>query len=240
MVNFTRTSKGYQRKWVKDGYWYKEDNWGGEAEVEWLVSEFLKACGEQGYLSYELVNPYTCRSSDFVQGGEFVTFMRLLTKLGYTEKDLKPIYRGSPRERLDFIFEVLRAEYGFTDAYLVREFSRMFELDRLILNTDRHWHNFGILKLQNGGAILVTLFDHGCALGVNNPKVNRTKANLKALRELEMRSKARMVSTGFKKQCDLLPEYRFRVPVEFTTWLESLDSVWAIRFRLRLKFLYKV
>ena len=44
MTVFT-SSKGTQEKWLKDDYFYKRDFFGGEAEAEFLVSEFLKSCG---------------------------------------------------------------------------------------------------------------------------------------------------------------------------------------------------
>ena len=48
MTVFT-SSKGTQEKWLKDDYFYKRDFFGGEAEAEFLVSEFLKSCGIEDY-----------------------------------------------------------------------------------------------------------------------------------------------------------------------------------------------
>lgn len=52
MTVFT-SSKGTQEKWLKDDYFYKRDFFGGEAEAEFLVSEFLKSCGIEDYVPYE-------------------------------------------------------------------------------------------------------------------------------------------------------------------------------------------
>ena len=54
MTVFT-SSKGTQEKWLKDDYFYKRDFFGGEAEAEFLVSEFLKSCGIKDYIPYEKV-----------------------------------------------------------------------------------------------------------------------------------------------------------------------------------------
>ena len=63
MTVFT-SSKGTQEKWLKDDYFYKRDFFGGEAEAEFLVSEFLKSCGIEDYVPYEKVGSDLCRSQN--------------------------------------------------------------------------------------------------------------------------------------------------------------------------------
>ena len=89
MTVFT-SSKGTQEKWLKDDYFYKRDFFGGEAEAEFLVSEFLKSCGIEDYVPYEKVGSDLCRSQNFIpEGGSFVTMFRLLQQRGYTESDIE-------------------------------------------------------------------------------------------------------------------------------------------------------
>ena len=78
MTVFT-SSKGTQEKWLKDDYFYKRDFFGGEAEAEFLVYEFLKSCGIEDYVPYEKVGSDLCRSQNFIpEGGSFFTMFRLL------------------------------------------------------------------------------------------------------------------------------------------------------------------
>ena len=66
MTVFT-SSKGTQEKWLKEDYFYKRDFFGGEAEAEFLVSEFLKSCGIEDYVPYEKVGSDLCRSQNLYQ-----------------------------------------------------------------------------------------------------------------------------------------------------------------------------
>lgn len=38
-------SKGLQKKWEENGYWFKKDYWGGEAITEHLISSLLISAG---------------------------------------------------------------------------------------------------------------------------------------------------------------------------------------------------
>ena len=144
MTVFT-SSKGTQEKWLKDDYFYKRDFFGGEAEAEFLVSEFLKSCGIKDYIPYEKVGSDLCRSQNFIpEGGSFVTMFRLLQQRGYTESDIEQIAKKQPQEQYNFLKKEL-AEIGFSEAELDSIFARLFEIDRLTLNVDRHWNNFGII-----------------------------------------------------------------------------------------------
>lgn len=226
----SHSSKGMQEKWFEDGYWYKTDYFGGEAETEYLVAQFLKAAQIDGFIDYELVNPYTCRSKDFAPfPTQFITFYRLCKYKNISDEEINRISRLAAGEQLDFIFKVL-SEEGFLREFLELKFAQLFEIDRLVLNNDRHWNNFGILRTGETSRLL-TLFDFGSGLLSNN-------INVGAPEHIRIRKiKARTVSSSFNKQCALLPEYRFSIDSDFIKWLEERQTDKAKLFLRRLQTL---
>ena len=230
MTVFT-SSKGTQEKWLKDDYFYKRDFFGGEAEAEFLVSEFLKSCGIKDYVPYEKVGSDLCRSQNFIpEGGSFVTMFRLLQQRGYTESDIEQIAKKQPQEQYNFLKKEL-AEIGFSEAELDSIFARLFEIDRLTLNVDRHWNNFGIIFSKDEPPYLLTLFDFGYSLGVTFP---RTMPMHVAIRK----SKAMTVSKSFDKQCELAGAFSFDIQDSFIEFLKNRKTREAHIFLSRINKYY--
>ena len=92
---------------------------------------------------------------------------------GYTESDIEQIAKKQPQEQYNFLKKEL-AEIGFSEAELDSIFARLFEIDRLTLNVDRHWNNFGIIFPKDEPPYLLTLFDFGYSLGVTFPRTMPT------------------------------------------------------------------
>ena len=60
-------------------------------------------------------------------------------------------YRTNSQEatsRAVYLLKKELAEIGFSEAELDSIFARLFEIDRLTLNVDRHWNNLGLSFLK--------------------------------------------------------------------------------------------
>lgn len=176
IVDMSGTSEGTQIKYYKNGYWYKEDTYGGEANAEYLASGILSfsnlARDEFVIYEYGTVNgKEACRSRNFLKDKEdFITLYRYY-ELTVGRKINEDILKyETPRARADF---VLNFFIKMCNLDLTNYFSRVFTLDYLILNEDRHFNNLGMICTSEGEYKEAPIFDNGKSLLVGNPSINR-------------------------------------------------------------------
>lgn len=174
IVMLDGTSEGTQIKYKKGKYWYKKDRNGREGLVEYLVSGLLSFSDLEPfeYVSYErgTINGCPgCRSENFLkEGEELVTFYRLY----YNEfgKDLSKVVGSmeTMEERIEYVTAFLWQSCGVdvTD-YL----KKIFTLDMLILNEDRHLNNMAVL-FHDDRFTAAPIFDNGVSLLTANQSVN--------------------------------------------------------------------
>ena len=123
------------------------------------------------------------------------------------------------------------AEFGFSEAELDSIFARLFEIDRLTLNVDRHWNNFGIIFSKDEPPYLLTLFDFGYSLGVTFPRTMPTHVAIR-------KSKAMTVSKSFDKQCELAGAFSFDIQESFIEFLKNRKTREAHIFLSRINKYY--
>ena len=169
------TSEGTQIKYRKDGFWYKKDNRGHEGRAEYLVSKFMEftSLKTSEYVTYEegTINGSSgCRSRNFLTGEEeLITFYRLY----YNEvgKDLSKVIGNmdTMEERIEYVVSFIKESCELD----VKEYlSKIFMLDMICLNEDRHLNNLAII--MNGDKFTpAQIFDNGIALLTANQSVNR-------------------------------------------------------------------
>lgn len=176
LVDTEGTSDGTQLKFFKDGYWYKEDNDGCEGEVEYLVSKLLtfSTLKPEEYVVYEqgkINGKSGCRSKAFIsQTQSFVTLERLhgnVVGIPLFEKIKE--YKGVG-EKATYIIEFCKQTVGLD---LTDYFRKVFTLDYITLNEDRHFHNLGIIMNADGSYKPAPIFDNGKSLLNCNPSINR-------------------------------------------------------------------
>lgn len=168
------TSEGTQTKYRKGDYWYKKDCRGREGLVEYLVSGMLKysTLDPTEYVIYE--NGYIndtagCRSENFlVAEEELITFYRLY----YNEfgKNLSQIlaHMTTMEERIEYVVEFIWQSCGID---VTEYLKKIFTLDMIILNEDRHLNNLAVI-LRGNSFVSAPIFDNGMSLLTANQSVN--------------------------------------------------------------------
>ena len=166
LVMVSASSAGTQPKYYENGYWYKTDRNGYEGKAEYLCSMVLSCSNVKEYVTYEpcMINGRQgCRAKSFLKPSEtFISFQRLydMYEGGSLSERIMPMNRVE--DRIGFVLSFI-AEYAQADcaSYL----SDILSLDMLTLNTDRHFHNLGIITdAESGKSRPAPVFDNADAL----------------------------------------------------------------------------
>lgn len=239
MINRAKaSSKGYQKKWESNGYWYKEDEIGGEAFIEELVSIFLSLQSSLSFVAYKRVGDgsISCSKSFKQPGEEFYTLYRICKFMTYTDKQLEEVWRSSTKDQIRFVVDLLhKFQLDFT--YIFRVLQYAFELDALILNEDRHWNNIGLLLHSDWIEIMVG-FDFGGSLGLFHKDI--------PISLIPRKAKARTVSTSFSKQLValyevakeygvVLPKWEWMITDTFLDFLKGHENRFSLLFLKQLE-----
>ena len=213
------TSEGTQIKYKKNGYWYKKDSRGNEGLTEYLVSELMRYTSLKGdeYIKYEngIINGVSgCRSKNFLKKDqELITFYRLY----YNEmgKNLAAVLNNMERmeERIEYVIAFIKQSCRID----IRDYlKKVFTLDMLVLNEDRHLNNLAII-MENDSFYPSPIFDNGVSLLTANQSVNWNFSIEENVKRVTARpfsgSHEKMVNylgIGFKMNC-----------TEALAWLES-------------------
>ena len=168
------SSDGSQIKYYQDGRWYKIDNFGGEAESECLASTVLSFTNLEidKYVCYEkaIINDKVgCVSIDFRRDEEeeFITLYRLYKNIH--GRDLAGVTsKMDYDDAIMYVIDFVREQTGLN---ITTYLANTFWLDALIINTDRHFNNLGII-MRGDEYREAPIFDNGKSLltgvGLNN------------------------------------------------------------------------
>lgn len=167
-------TKGTQEKFRKNNYYYKVNKTGNEGLVEYLVYRIMKNSNipEVYKVRYEycIINGKRgCRSRNFLKDGEVFVSMSTIYERVAGSKNLsnKLMQLDGARERLKYIVNVAHSA-GITESKYIEYLKTMLQLDLLILNTDRHEHNYGIIYNLNYNKYRISpIFDNGMSLNTN-------------------------------------------------------------------------
>ncbi len=203
LVRTSGTSDGTQDKFFKDDFWFKVDRYGGEGLAETAASILLKESGlsSSDFVEYEpcLINGKEgCFCKDFLNHDEdFITIYRLFKNIN--GRDLAAVC--SKMDYDDAIEYVLSFMKQQTRLDLHEYLANTFELDRLILNEDRHFNNLGVI--YNGTTFRpAPIFDNGKSFFIGNK--NKKEAYAKAFSpSLETNAKylKKYCTLNFNKDC---------------------------------------
>ncbi len=176
LIDTEGTSDGTQLKFFKDGYWYKEDNEGCEGEVEHLVSGLLtfSSLSPQEYVVYEqgkINGRPGCRSKSFLSPTQsFVTLERLHGNVNGVPLYEKIKEFNGIAEKVAYVLSFCKTTIGLD---LYDYFKKVFTLDYIVLNEDRHFHNLGIILNEDDSYAPAPIFDNGKSLLNCNMSINR-------------------------------------------------------------------
>lgn len=160
------SSKGTQAKYYDKGYWYKTNTVGSEGTAEYLASLVLSCSNIEDYVTYEkcMINGKPgCRSKNFLLADESYISIQRLYELYVGGQITDQIYTLSDvNERIRYVVDFVKDTTGLDiQDYL----AKMLSFDALILNTDRHFHNIGVIcNTKTDTYRFAPVFDNGNSL----------------------------------------------------------------------------
>ena len=165
------SSDGMQIKYFKDGYWYKTDAFGSEGMIEYLVSGVLKYTNlkPNEFVSYDMgyINSHPgCKCKNFLKSNEiFITCNRLHKNVNGVGMNVEVNKLNTLEKKVSYVVDFIKdiCEIDVTD-YL----RKIFTLDYIILNEDRHFNNLGIIMSEDNKYYAAPIFDNGKSLFCGN------------------------------------------------------------------------
>lgn len=161
------SSQGVQNKYYKDGVWYKQNISGYEGKAEKCCSIILANSNIKNYVTYEecmLNGKMGCMSRNFLEEDEaFVTFQRLYNTTYGGDLSNKIYSYGDITDRIKYTVDFIGEA---ADLDITLYLKNILNLDMLTLNTDRHFHNLGLIKGTTGYRE-APIFDNGAAFFSN-------------------------------------------------------------------------
>ena len=160
------SSQGNQKKYYKDGKYYKLNALGYENISEFLVSLVLKHSNVNNYVQYHLCkvnNVSACWSEDFLQEHEsFYTFDHIY-KIAHFHSLSDDIMKfDSVEKRIKYTISFFK---DYLDVDCSDYIAINLALDMLVLNNDRHFNNLGFVHDSIEDIYYpAPIFDNGAAL----------------------------------------------------------------------------
>lgn len=205
LVRTSGTSDGTQDKYFKDNLWFKIDRYGGEGIAEAVSSLILKESGMASslFVEYEpcLINgKQGCVCKNFLDDGEdFITFYRLYKNV--TGHDLAGICaKMDYDDAIEYVLDFIKTQ---TNLDMHEYLANIFELDRIILNEDRHFNNLGVIF--NGTEFSIApIFDNGKSFLIGNNKASESSTTQEKIKT----AYAKSFSPSFEMNARYLKKYR--------------------------------
>lgn len=166
MVMVAGSSIGTQRKYYEKGFWYKQNSVGYEGTAEYLASKVLSCSNIPEYVEYEQckINGIDgCRSANFLLEKEsFISLQRLYDTYHGGQLSERIRIMDAVKDRIQFVIDFVNDITGLD----IREcLAKIATFDMLILNTDRHFNNIGIVaNVSQNRYNNAPVFDNGNAL----------------------------------------------------------------------------
>lgn len=197
---------GTQPKWKIGTTWYKADDFNHEGLAETIVSDMLQKSNVRRYAVYEpeLIQYNSkvvigCKSEHFLKPEEKLieatTLFDLYGKGDAIKDDTESI--KDPEQTIKEFLSTIKDITGLTefDWYL----TMMFELDKIILNPDRHFGNITVIKTDKGFDY-APFFDQGRAFALCDDLWDRKKSVDEIIASVD----SRPFSGIFSRQTDIL------------------------------------
>lgn len=166
MVMVAGSSIGTQKKYYENGYWYKQDRIGYEGTAEYLSSKVLSCSNIDQYVVYERcrINGRSgCRSANFLRpGASYISLQRLYDTYSGGQLSEKIRLLNTTKERINYVVDYVKEVINLD---IEEQLGKILSFDMLILNTDRHFNNIGIIvDVACGQYRNAPIFDNGNSL----------------------------------------------------------------------------
>lgn len=166
MIMVAGSSKGAQRKYYEDNKWYKENHVGYEGVAEHLASLVLSCSNIEHYVWYDkckINGKNGCVSDNFLSKNEAYISLDRLHDMYIGGKISDIVYeRQDINERIEYVENFVKE---YTDLDIHDYLAKMLTFDALILNTDRHFNNIGIVcDAKENKYKFAPIFDNGRSL----------------------------------------------------------------------------
>ena len=206
-----QSSKGNQLKWKKGNIWYKADHSGYEGLAEYIVSHLLQksTLSQNEYVLYQEEQiKYKYRVFNGVKSYHFldkVWQIITLERLFYQQYQ-KSLYTvlwemKDVKKRLLFLVDIIERMTGLKD--FGKYINKLFTIDALFLNEDRHMHNIAVLMNSNGDYDFCPIFDNGASVLSDTRSDYPLNVDYRILMK-DVQSKS--ISTDFDDQLDVSEE----------------------------------
>ena len=179
------SNKGMQPKWHKDNMWFKMDTNRYEGLAETIISDMLDHSNVDRHFSYSPVtmkykneNHTGCMSPNGLnEDEELITIYQLmeLSDSDFSKRINNNFDYASPKE---YISEFIQESKELTELKDIdRYYTKMFELDTITLNNDRHMNNISLVMHDNGRVYYDCgpIFDNGNAFALSHENVKKWK-----------------------------------------------------------------
>lgn len=221
-TNHRQSSKGNQLKWQNGDIWYKADYTGYEGLAEYMISHLLQKStlsGEEFVLYHPVEIKYKAavftgaQSWDFLTGDLQVITLERLFQNYFGESLSKAIHSITDhKERLRFLVNQIQRITGLQDFGVYM--NKLFTIDALFLNEDRHTHNIAVLMDGKGKFSYCPIFDHGAGLLADTTMDYPVGGDVY---ELMKSVKAETICPDFDEQLDISEElYGSHMKFDFT------------------------
>lgn len=192
-----RADTGSQIKWRIGDEWYKIDDFNHEGLAETIVSDMMKKSNVERFavyaperIKYRGRTYAGCVSPNFLNQGE-----RLIEATLALEGEYEAMM---PRSITEFA-ELVKEKTALFDfpVYL----AKMYALDQITLNTDRHYANIAILD-TDAGYDYAPIFDNGRSFGLDD----KLWMDGKSAEQIADSLRPRLYFAGFDKQTEEIEE----------------------------------
>lgn len=217
-----QSSKGNQLKWENNGIWYKADYTGYEGLAEYMISHLLEksTLGKDEFVIYDPEQIHYrskvykgVKSQTFLKDDwQIITLERLFHNF-FGKSLYKSIFTITEVEsRIQFLTDQVERMTGLKD--FGKYLNKLFTLDAIFLNEDRHTHNIAVLMNGNGEFAYCPIFDNGAGL-LSDTTMDYPIGE--DIYELMKQSRAKTVSADYDEQLDISEElYGNQIKFSFT------------------------
>lgn len=203
-----QSSKGDQLKWKNGDIWYKADYTGYEGLSEYVISRLLikSTLLPDEFVIYDLEtiqyrkNIYRgAKSSNFLkEGWQLITLERLFHNF-FGKSLYKSIYQIKEYEnRLRFLVDQVERITGLKE--FGKYINKLFTIDAIFLNEDRHTHNIAVLMNEKGEFSYCPVFDNGAGLLADTMMDYPMEEDVNALMK---QSRSKTICGDYDEQLDL-------------------------------------